>query len=51
MLGIASFGVRKFKYRQAYTTTVKGKKISVSEKEAHKKLVVKSLLGLTGISD
>ena len=51
MLGIASFGVRNFMYRQAYTTTVKGTKISVSEKEAHEKLVVKSLLGLTGISD
>ena len=51
MLGIASFHVKDRKFRQAYTTTLNGKKISVSEKQPYKKLVVKSTLGLTSISD
>ena len=49
--GIATFTVKEFQFREAYTRVVKGNHVNVSERAPHKKILAKSVMGLTGLSD
>ena len=49
--GIVKFTVKQVKHRKAYATVIKGNKLNVSERKPHKKIFVKSLLGVHGLAE
>ena len=49
--GVAKFTVKQVKFRQAYTTSIKGKRVCVSERQAFKRIHATSLMVVRGLSD
>ena len=49
--GLASFSVKQVKFRQAYTATIRGKRVNVSARQPCKKIYATSLMKLKGLSD